>query len=118
MMPWWVKKRAPIQILLQEESCPACLAGAGLKKRLAIKQAHHVIIITMNIQDTLKRAIEESGLSQRGLSNVAGVNRLSIMRFMRGETSLSLEQADRLAEFFGLVLVPEKPVKRTRKGVE
>ena len=72
----------------------------------------------MNIQDTLKQVIADSGLSHRGLSIAAGVNRLSIMRFMRGETSLSLEQVDRLAEYFGLVLVHHAPVKQTRKGAK
>jgi len=68
------------------------------------------------IQDTLKQAIADSGLSHLRLSILADVNRLSIMRFMRGDTSLSLEQAERLADFFGLELLPKKTANKTRKG--
>jgi len=45
------------------------------------------------------------------LERETGVKRASIMRFLRGETSLRLDLADKLAEFFGLELQPT-----TRKG--
>ncbi len=66
--------------------------------------------------DILRDAVRASGLSMKKLSELSGVNRVSLMRFMDGRTDLNLMAASRLAEFFGLVLVPEKPVKRTRKG--
>ncbi len=67
---------------------------------------------TMNtIGDILKRAIQDSGLSDRSLGIQAEVNRQSIARFVSGQTSLTLEQAERLAQFFGLEL---RPV--TKKG--
>ncbi len=56
------------------------------------------------IADILKEAIRNCGLSDRKLEALSGVNRNSICRFMRGSTSLSLEQAELLVEFFGIKL--------------
>lgn len=70
-----------------------------------------------SIVDTLKAAIAKSGVPYLRMERECGVNRLCVSRFMRGVSSLSLEQADMLARYFGLVLVPEKrPARRTRKG--
>ena len=60
--------------------------------------------------DALKRAIAESGMAHIALERETGVKRQSIMKFMRGETSLRLDVADKLAAFFGLT------VKVKRKG--
>ena len=56
------------------------------------------------VSETLRRSIEESGLSYVSLERETGVARASIMRFVRGDQSLRLDKADRLAEFFGLSL--------------
>jgi plasmid maintenance system antidote protein VapI len=68
-----------------------------------------VIIHTMNecpqistISDVLRRAIVESGESLNALERATGVVRASLMRFVRGDQSLRLDKADRLAEHFGL----------------
>jgi plasmid maintenance system antidote protein VapI len=63
--------------------------------------------------DALKRAIADSGMAQIALERATGVKRASIMRFLRGETSLRLDMADRLAVFFGLEV---KPRRKARKG--
>ena len=60
------------------------------------------------ITHILKRVIAESGMSQLGLEKACGVNRISVMRFTRGDTSLSLAQAEILCEYFGLELTPVK----------
>jgi plasmid maintenance system antidote protein VapI len=60
--------------------------------------------------DALRKAIAESGMAHIALERETGVKRQSIMKFMRGETSLRLDIADRLAAFFGLT------VKAKRKG--
>lgn len=74
------------------------------------------MLITMRtISDTLKEAVLKSGLPHRQIGLRAGVNRISIMRFMRGDTSITLDQAERLAEFFGLSLMPKDTTKRQRK---
>lgn len=52
--------------------------------------------------EVLKKAILDSGMSYLALQDETGVQRGSIMRFMRGETSLRLDIADTLAEHFGI----------------
>jgi plasmid maintenance system antidote protein VapI len=54
--------------------------------------------------DVLKKAIAESGQSLIGIQRETGVNRISLIRFMRGETSIRLDVADKLAVYFGLEL--------------
>ena len=56
------------------------------------------------ISDLLRRTIAESGLSYNALQRETGVTRASIMRFVRGDHSIRLDMADRLAAFFGLEL--------------
>jgi plasmid maintenance system antidote protein VapI len=58
--------------------------------------------------EALKRAIIESGLAHIALERATGVRRASIMRFLRGETSLRLDVADKLAAYFGLELRPKR----------
>jgi plasmid maintenance system antidote protein VapI len=62
--------------------------------------------------EALKRAIAASGMAHIAIERATDVKRASIMRFMRGERSLRLDLADRLAEYFGLELRPA----RRRKG--
>lgn len=50
----------------------------------------------------LKQAIAESGETYTALERATGVKRASVMRFMRGEQSLRLDLADKLAEYFGI----------------
>lgn len=56
------------------------------------------------ISRLLRRTIVESGVSYNALQKATGVTRASIMRFVRGDQSLRLDMADRLAEYFGLEL--------------
>jgi transcriptional regulator with XRE-family HTH domain len=58
-----------------------------------------------SISETLRRTIADSGLSYNALERETGVTRASIMRFVRGDQSLRLDRADRLADFFGLALL-------------
>ena len=62
--------------------------------------------------DVLKRAIAESGLPHLTIEQETGVKRASIMRVMRGEQSLRLDMADKLAAFFKLEL---KPARRRKE---
>jgi plasmid maintenance system antidote protein VapI len=57
------------------------------------------------ISDLLRRTIAESGVSYNALQKETGVTRASIMRFVRGDQSIRLDMADRLAAYFGLRLV-------------
>jgi plasmid maintenance system antidote protein VapI len=63
------------------------------------------------ITDVLRRAILDSGLPLLRIEQDTGVQRASISRFVRGERSLRLDMADKLAVYFGLALV-KTPRKR------
>jgi plasmid maintenance system antidote protein VapI len=58
------------------------------------------------ISDALRRAILDSGLPLLRIEQDTGVQRASISRFVRGERSLRLDMADKLAVYFGLNLNP------------
>jgi len=58
--------------------------------------------------DVLRTAIQESGLTRYRIATDTGIGETSLMRFMRGETSLRLDRADALAEYLGLELVKRK----------
>jgi plasmid maintenance system antidote protein VapI len=68
-------------------------------------------ISTQPITDVLKKAIVQSGMAHIALERATGVKRASIMRFLRGETSLRLDMADRLAAYFGLILRPQRKAR-------
>lgn len=67
-----------------------------------------------SMSKTLREAVNKSGLSLCAINRETGVNLDSLSRFMRG-TSLRLDKADLLAEFFGLELREAAQTKR-RKG--
>lgn len=52
----------------------------------------------------LRRAVVESELSFLALEWEAGVIRQRLMPFARGESGISLDAADKLADYFGLEL--------------
>ena len=61
--------------------------------------------------DVLRRAIVESGKALIALERETGIQRMSLSRFVRGETSLRLDVADTLAAYFGLELRPARRKK-------
>ena len=64
--------------------------------------------------ELLRKAIKDSG-SIRAVYLATGVTRQSMMKFIRGEQSLRLDLADRLAEHFGIVVCPPAKAK-PKKG--
>lgn len=58
----------------------------------------------MSITESLRKAVNESEQSFLGLERETGVVRQSLMTFSRGESSISLDAADKLANYFGLEL--------------
>ena len=72
-----------------------------------------MIIITMaaaeSMTEVLRRAIRESGLPLLRIAEDTGVQRASLIRFARGDQSLRLDVADKLAAFFGLSLTKRNP---------
>ena len=63
------------------------------------------------ISETLRQAINESGLSFLALEKATGVLRQSLMPFARGEAGINVDAADKLAVYFGLELRPAKSQK-------
>jgi transcriptional regulator with XRE-family HTH domain len=59
------------------------------------------------LTDSLKTAIEKSGLTHYRIAAASGITGASLCRFMQGETSLRLDKADRLAAYLGLRLTPD-----------
>ncbi|MEE8170068.1 MAG: hypothetical protein V3T70_05930 [Phycisphaerae bacterium] len=55
----------------------------------------------------LRGALAEAE-SLSAIERETGVKRQSMMKFLRGEQSLRLDMADRLAEHFGFVLVRKR----------
>jgi plasmid maintenance system antidote protein VapI len=74
-----------------------------------------VIIITMatgaSMTEVLRRAIRESRLPLLRIAEDTGVQRASLIRFARGDQSLRLDVADKLAAYFGLRLTKTKRPK-------
>jgi len=66
---------------------------------------------TKPLTDALKRAIAKSGLTLYRIACNTGVQKPSLIRFMRGETSLRLDKADLLADYFGLEVVQKRKGK-------
>ncbi|MBP8128202.1 MAG: helix-turn-helix transcriptional regulator [Candidatus Hydrogenedentes bacterium] len=65
--------------------------------------------------DALRRAINESGETAYALEKKTSVFRGSIMRFARGEQSITLDLADKLAAYLG-VTVHYTPRKKGRQS--
>jgi plasmid maintenance system antidote protein VapI len=62
--------------------------------------------------ETLRDAIVDSGLPMLTLAQRTGVVRQSLMRFVARKSSLRLDLADKLAEYFGLELKPVTPRRK------
>ena len=60
------------------------------------------------LTDVLRAAVGQSGLSQYRIARDTGIVPTSLMRFMRGETSLRLDKADALAAYLQLELVKKR----------
>lgn len=66
------------------------------------------------LSSVLRSAILESGLPLQRIADATGVQRASLSRFVRGERTLRLDMADKLAHYFKLTLRPK--TKPTKKG--
>ncbi len=63
------------------------------------------------LTDALRAAIEQSGLTGYRIAMATGIDNSNLARFLRGELSLRLDKADRLAAYLGLQLVPDPDAK-------
>ena len=64
------------------------------------------------MSSVLRAEIIDSGMSHSRLARESGVERLSIARFVKGERSMRLDMADKLAAYFRLALVTPPTNKR------
>jgi plasmid maintenance system antidote protein VapI len=62
---------------------------------------------TTTMTGLLRRALAEAP-SLGAVARAAGVQKTSLIRFRRGEQSLRLDMADRLAAHFGIVIARRK----------
>jgi len=63
------------------------------------------------ITDALRGAIHRSGLTIYRIGNATNIDPSNLGRFVRGELSIRLDKADRLAEYLGLQLVADPDAK-------
>ena len=61
-----------------------------------------------NLTSALRKAVANTEANYHELERQTGVKRQSLMKFVRGEQSLRLDMADRLAKYFGLELTERK----------
>jgi len=62
------------------------------------------------LADQLKTAIKKSGLPINAIATAADIQQASLQRFVSGERDLRLDNAAKLAKFFGMKLTkPTKP---------
>tara|TARA_B100000683_G_C12026147_1_gene364215 strand:+ start:111 stop:326 length:216 start_codon:yes stop_codon:yes gene_type:complete len=65
-----------------------------------------------NLTALLREALREVE-SVRAVAKATGLRHSSLLRFMHNETSLRLDLADRLAEYFG---IESRRINRRRRG--
>ena len=68
-----------------------------------------------NLENTLRDALKNSGLSTYKLEDLTGVPQAVIYRFISGQRSITLPTASRIAEAMGLELTPKKRQKKVKK---
>lgn len=73
---------------------------------------------TSPISELLRSTIANSEIPLLVLQKETGVQRASIMRFLRGEQSLRLDVADKLAAYFGLELKSSTPRPRSKTAAK
>jgi len=67
----------------------------------------------MALQDQLRQAVEDSGLTLYRIAKDSGIAYQVLHRFARGERDLTLETASRLADYFEMRLTrPKRPKKK------
>lgn len=64
----------------------------------------------MALQDQLRKAVKDSGLTLYAIAKGAEIAYPVLFRFARGERDLTLETATKLADYFGMRLTrPKRP---------
>jgi len=66
----------------------------------------------LSVSDTIRSAIKTAGVTRYQIAKVTGVSEASLCRFAQGG-SLKLETIDKLADYFGLSLLPDPKGSRS-----
>ena len=66
----------------------------------------------MDMETQLRKAVNESGMTQYGVAKVAGLSHAQMSFFVNGHRSLSLAAASKLATALGFELVQKKRRKK------
>jgi len=66
----------------------------------------------MSVSEQLRKACETSGLTRYRIAKDSGVSYDALARFLNEERDLRLATADKLADYFGLVLKPKRAKRR------
>ncbi len=83
---------------------------------MMIAYTNRVMAKRATITESLKRAVRDSGLSLYAICKATGLNEDSLSRFMRGDQSLVLSKADKLASFFGIECQQKEKGKNERNA--
>jgi transcriptional regulator with XRE-family HTH domain len=68
----------------------------------------------MNVSETLRRAIEQCGMSRYEIAKETGIAQSMLSRFVTARRGLSLDAVDRLAAFLKLELVERSTRRKAR----
>ncbi|MFM9962256.1 MAG: hypothetical protein ACKV2Q_13670 [Planctomycetaceae bacterium] len=90
-------------------------SGLRLMFRRWLCSLRYIMPKKMPITDLLRQTIQERGIPFLTLEQETGVLRQSLMKFARGESTIHLDSADALADYFGLALGPATKPKRKGK---
>jgi len=79
---------------------------------------HHAILFSMaELLNMMRKAMETSGQSRYRISKETGIAESVLSRFMSGETALTVETVERLADYLGLeIVLRPKRGRGARKG--
>jgi transcriptional regulator with XRE-family HTH domain len=69
----------------------------------------------MGISDTLRQAIEDSGMTRYAIAQATGINESTLSRFVASGKEISLANADVLAAFLGYELARTKGSNSVKK---
>ena len=83
----------------------------GTAKRFNRTTFKYEYIIRSMIIETLRKQIEESGLTRYRISQDSGVDQATLCRLMQGKT-ITVETADILLKYFGLTITNDKKKAR------
>lgn len=78
------------------------------------RQDAKVYVVPMNVTETLRRAIKQSGMSRYEIAKETGIAQSMLSRFVTARRGLSLGAVDRLAAFLKLELVERSTRRKAR----